>query len=67
MYSYDALGSFVALPLGEMAAGPVAQRIGVPRTLLGAAALVVLATGAALLSRNLRRLTVASPSPVSGG
>ncbi|MFG2903908.1 MFS transporter [Kitasatospora sp. NPDC048286] len=60
VYSYDALGSFIALPIGEMVAGPVATRIGVRAALLWGAALVVLATGAALLSRDLRRLTVAS-------
>ncbi|MFB7615821.1 MFS transporter [Kitasatospora sp. NPDC056181] len=63
VYSYDALGSFMALPIGEMAAGPVARQIGERATLLWGAALVVLATAAALLSRDLRRLTVASAAP----
>ncbi|MDH6703332.1 MFS family permease [Kitasatospora sp. MAA19] len=63
VYSYDALGSFIALPIGEMAAGPVAHQIGVRATLLWGAALVALATGAALLSRDLRRLTVLSAAP----
>ena len=58
VYSYDALGSFVALPLGEMAAGPLADGIGVRATLLGGAVLVVAATAAALGSRSVRSLTV---------
>ncbi|WP_405606832.1 MFS transporter [Streptomyces sp. NBC_00076] len=68
VYSYDALGSFVALPLGEMAVGPLADHLGVRATLLGGAALVVCATAAALCSREVRSLTVsqpdASPAPV---
>ncbi|MCQ0024265.1 MFS transporter [Streptomyces somaliensis DSM 40738] len=56
VYSYDALGSFIALPIGEMAAGPVADRAGVDTTLLAGAALVVVATGAALCSREVRQL-----------
>jgi len=57
VYSYDALGSFVALPLGEMAAGPVAAHFGVRSTLLAGAALVVGVTAAALCSRQVRTLT----------
>lgn len=57
VYSYDALGSFIALPVGEMAAGPVADRAGVSTTLLAGAALVVVTTAAALCSRELRDLT----------
>lgn len=67
VYSYDALGSFVALPLGEMAAGPLAGQLGVRGTLLGGAVLVVCVTAAALCSREVRSLTVAQPggSPAS--
>ncbi|MET0134842.1 MAG: MFS transporter [Kibdelosporangium sp.] len=54
--SYDAIGSIVAIPLGEIAIGPIAQHVGTPATLLGAAALIVLATLAALLSRDVRTL-----------
>ncbi|MGW7256818.1 MFS transporter [Streptomyces sp. NPDC054834] len=66
VYAYDALGSFVALPLGEMAAGPVAARLGVHTTLLAGAALVLAATAAALCSRQIRDLTTGQPSPVPG-
>ncbi|MEU6556627.1 MFS transporter [Streptomyces sp. NPDC046915] len=66
VYAYDALGSFVALPLGEMAAGPVAARLGVHTTLLAGAALVLAATAAALCSRQIRDLTTGHPSPAPG-
>lgn len=58
VYSYDALGSMLALPVGEMAAGPLAERIGVRATLLGGTALVAAATLAALCSKEVRSLTV---------
>ena len=57
VYSYDALGSTLALPVGEMAAGPLAERFGVRPTLLGGIALVTLVTAGALCSREVRGLT----------
>ena len=33
VYSYDALGSFVAIPLGQLAASSLAGLLGVPTTL----------------------------------
>jgi len=39
--SYDALGSFVLVPLGTAAAGPIAAAIGVKETLIGAGAITV--------------------------
>ncbi|EMD29753.1 MFS transporter [Amycolatopsis azurea] len=56
VYSYDMLGSFIALPLGQMAAGPAAQHFGVGTTLLACAALVVIATCLALCSGQVRGL-----------
>jgi MFS family permease len=35
VYSYDMVGSFVAIPIGEMAVGPIAHSIGVETTLIG--------------------------------
>ncbi|MFD3803860.1 hypothetical protein ACFWTC_09560 [Streptomyces sp. NPDC058619] len=64
VYSYDALGSFIALPIGEMAAGPLSDLIGKETTLLAGAALVTLATAAALCSRDLRNLVSNPPAPV---
>nr|WP_156001756.1 MFS transporter [Streptomonospora sp. PA3] len=57
VYSYDALGSFVALPLGEAAAGPLAALAGLRPTLAGGAVLIVLACLAAVSVPGVRRLT----------
>ena len=43
VYSYDMVGSFVAIPIGQVAVGPIAQAIGVEQTMIGAAVLIVLA------------------------
>ncbi|MDG4821947.1 MFS transporter [Asanoa sp. WMMD1127] len=56
VYSYDMLGSILAVPIGQVAAGPLAEHFGVRPTLVGAAALMALATAAMLLSRDVRRL-----------
>lgn len=59
--SYDALGSFVLIPLGLVIAGPLADRFGLTDTLWAFLAIGVGATGAALLSsdvRNLRRVGI---------
>ena len=56
VYSYDALGSFVAVPLGQVLAGPVAGALGSTATLLGAAGVVLAATVAMLSSRSVRAL-----------
>ncbi|WP_030428392.1 MFS transporter [Allokutzneria albata] len=57
VYSYDALGSYVAIPVGEMAAGPLAEHFGMRATLVGGAVLLVLATLGALCSKEVRTLT----------
>ncbi|MFE9204616.1 MFS transporter [Micromonospora sp. NPDC007230] len=62
VYSYDMLGSFVAIPLGQVAVGPVAAVIGPRDTLLILAALVVLAVLGMLASRDVRRLPAAAPA-----
>lgn len=56
VYSYDALGSFIAIPVGEVAVGPVAARIGTTDTLLAAGALIIVATCVALSVRDVRTL-----------
>ena len=58
VYSYDVLGSLLALPLGESAAGWLSERYGTEPTLLGGAALLLAATALALASREVRGLTV---------
>lgn len=54
--SYDALGSFVFIPVGYAAGGAMATAIGVSATIWASAAVVVIATVLALLSRDIRRL-----------
>jgi hypothetical protein len=56
VYSYDALGSFVFIPLGAAVAGPAAERVGVTETLAGAAAVIVAATALVLLIDEVRNL-----------
>jgi MFS family permease len=54
--SYDALGSFVFIPLGLVIAGPLAARFGVTETLWIFLGIGVASIGAALLSRDVRTL-----------
>ena len=62
--SYDALGSFVLIPLGFTAVGPIAHAIGVTQTLWLCAAVDVSATAFALSFRDVRRLEArAGPEP----
>ncbi|NYI04427.1 MFS transporter [Allostreptomyces psammosilenae] len=56
VYSYDALGSYVAIPVAEVAVGPVAHAVGVRPTLYGAAVVIAVTTGLMLLSGEVRRL-----------
>jgi len=56
VYSYDMVGSFVAIPVGQVAVGPIAQAVGVAPTLVGAAALTGLAVVGMLSSRDVRNL-----------
>ena len=56
VYSYDMLGSFIAIPVGQIAVGPLAEAYGSTATLTGAAVLVLLATAGALGSRSVRTL-----------
>lgn len=56
VYSYDALGSFLAVPVGQIAVGPVAEAVGAGRSLALVASLTLLATLAALCSRSVRSL-----------
>jgi MFS family permease len=62
VYSYDMVGSFVAMPIGEVTAGPVAQAVGIQGALIGAAALVLLAVLGILTSRDVRTLEHRAPT-----
>jgi hypothetical protein len=61
--SYDALGSWVLMPLGYIAAGPVAAAIGIRSTFIAAAALTIGATALVLLSRDVRTLERRTAAP----
>lgn len=57
--------SWVLMPLGYIAAGPVAAAAGIRATFVGAAALTIGATALVLLSRDVRTLerrTVSAPA-----
>ncbi len=63
VYSYDALGSIGLVPLGYALVGPAAEAFGVRTTLWGAAAIGIGVTLAVLLSRDVRTLERATPTP----
>jgi predicted MFS family arabinose efflux permease len=51
--SYDAFGSLAAMPLGALAAGPLAASIGVPATQFAAAAVIFAASAFTLIPRDI--------------
>jgi MFS family permease len=61
--SYDALGSWVLMPLGYIVAGPIAAAIGIRATFIAAAAVTVGATALVLLSRDVRTLERRTAAP----
>lgn len=61
VYAYDALGSFVTIPLGELAAGPLALKFGYQQVLLVSAAAVVVATLLASWTPSIRRFDSHAP------
>jgi MFS family permease len=66
VYSYDAVGSFLAIPIGQVAAGPIADLVGARAALLGAAGIVVLSVVGMLLNRGVRTLEHSVPKPRAG-
>ncbi|MFC4242736.1 MFS transporter [Gryllotalpicola reticulitermitis] len=54
VYSYDALGSFAAIPIGQIVAGPLAAAFGAREVMVGASVATVLVTLAALARRSVR-------------
>jgi MFS family permease len=64
-YSYDALGSFVALPVGQLAFGPLAAVFGVEEVLVVSAVAYVAVVALVLCSRSVRDLPRAPATPVA--
>jgi MFS family permease len=67
VYSYDALGSWVLIPLGLAVAGPLAEVFGTRETILGAAAISLTATLAVLLVPDVRTIERRSSEPLAEG
>jgi predicted MFS family arabinose efflux permease len=66
--SYDALGSTMAMPVGALAAGPVAAAVGVSTTQYGAVVLIVAASALALIPRQIRTIrSAAVAAPAAAG
>jgi MFS family permease len=65
VYSYDAVGSFLAIPLGQVAAGSAAHAVGPGPALLTAAGVVLLAVLGMLASPQVRQLRVGPPATAS--
>jgi len=57
--AYDIIGSVAAMPLGALVVGPLAATVGVSATQYGAAALIVVASGLALLAPEVRHMRAA--------
>ena len=55
-YSYDSLGSFIAIPVGQLLAGPLAVLFGIRETVLAAGIIYVVVCVATLGSRSVRNL-----------
>ena len=66
VYSYDALGSFVAMPVGQIAFGPLAVAFGYTDVLVVSGIAYVVICGLVLLSPAVRRLPRA-PLPAPDG
>lgn len=66
VYSFDMLGSFIALPVGELAAGTLATHLGRETTLLAGAALILLVSILTLGDPQVRKLTRKAPPPETG-
>jgi len=56
--SYDYLGSYAALPLGQAFAGPVSSRLGPGNTLIASSLLLVVTVLLAISRRDVRQLSV---------
>jgi predicted MFS family arabinose efflux permease len=64
--SYDALGSMAAMPIGALAAGPLAAAIGVSSTQFAAAALILVVSALCLIPRDIRTIRNDRTGPERG-
>ena len=68
-YSYDMLGSLMAMPIGQLAAGPLALAFGYDQVLVVSGVAYVAVSLLTLVSASVRRLPraeqVATPEPVT--
>jgi MFS family permease len=64
-YSYDALGSFVAMPIGQLAFGPLAVAFGFQPVLVASAVAYVAVVALVLCSRSVRDLPRAPVTPAT--
>jgi len=65
--SYDARGSIVAIPVGQLLAGPLAAMFGTRPDVVASGALYVVVVGATLLSPSVRNLQRVAPATPAGG
>ena len=63
VYSYDMLGSFVAIPVGQLTIGPLGAAFGVQRVMLVAGIAYALIALATLISRSVRDLPRLETTP----
>ena len=64
VYSYDMVGSFVAIPIGQVAVGPISDVVGIERTMIGASVVMLLVVVAMAGSRDVRHLVHKLAEPV---
>ena len=62
--SWDMLTSFVAMPVGNALAGPLADAFGINAVLVVCAAVLLVASLSPLAFRGTRELTITAPEPV---
>ena len=55
-YSYDALGSFVAMPVGQLLFGPLGDAFGFEAVLVASGVAMIVLSVLTLLSRSVRTM-----------
>jgi MFS family permease len=65
VFAYDSLGSFVAIPVGQLLAGPLAGSFGASSVVVGAGTVMVVFLLAILAVPDVRRLRTRAVAPVA--